>query len=132
FEESLKTPVADEYTLGYGFQINPRAYLRVDGVRREWHNFYAQRVNEPTQRIVPPNNIAGDKSVTVNDDEFTNRTYNAVELQGNWNIHTNVLIGGNYTWSTLKGNDVGEGGGTATIRNTPSELVYPEFNNYPN
>lgn len=132
FRESLKTPVADEYTVGYGLQISPRAYLRVDGVRREWHNFYARQVNEPALRIIPPNNVPADMSVTVNDDEFTSRTYNAIELQGNWNMRPNVLIGGNYTWSTLKGNDVGEGGGTATIRNTPGEIFYPEYLNYAN
>jgi outer membrane receptor protein involved in Fe transport len=132
FRESLKTPVADEYTLGYGFQINPRAYVRIDGVRREWHHFYARQVNEPLARIIPPNNIPGDMSVTVNDDDFTTRKYNAIELQGNWNVSQNLVLGGNYTHSTLKGNDVGEGGGTATIRNTPSELFYPEFFNYPN
>jgi len=132
FRESLQTPVADEYTLGYGFQVSPRAYVRVDGVRREWHHFYARQVNEPALRIIPPNNIAGDMSVTVNDDDFTNRTYNAIELQGNWNMRSNFTVGGNYTWSTLKGNDVGEGGGTATIRNTPGEIFYPEFLNYAN
>ena len=132
FRESLQTPVADEYTLGYGFQVSPRAYVRIDGVRREFHHFYARQVNEPALRIIPPNNIPGDMSVTVNDDEFTERKYNALEFQGNWNVRTNLMVGGNYTWSTLKGNDVGEGGGTATIRNTPAEIFYPEYLNYAN
>ena len=130
FRESLQTPSADEYTLGYGMQITSRAAARVDLVRREWHNFYARQVNEPALRIIPPNNIAGDMSVTVNDNEFTNRTYNAVELQLNWAPMNNFSVGGNYTWSKLWGNDVGEGGGTATIRNTPGEIFYPEYLNY--
>jgi hypothetical protein len=130
FRESLLTPSADEFTVGYGMQVTPRAALRVDLVRREWHNFYARQVNEPALRIVPPNNIAGDMSVTVNDDEFTRRKYEAVELQGNWSATSNFFIGGNYTWSKLRGNDVSEGGGTATIRNTPGEIFYPEYLSY--
>jgi hypothetical protein len=130
FRGSLLTPTADEYTLGYGTQITPRASARVDLVRRQWHNFYARQVNEPALRIIPPNNIAADMSVTVNDDEFTRRKYDAVELQGNWSATSNFSVGGNYTWSKLWGNDVSEGGGTATIRNTPGEIFYPEYLNY--
>ena len=130
FRESLQTPSADEFTIGYGMQVTPRAALRVDLIRREWHDFYARQVNEPSLRLVPPNNVAGDMSVTVNDDQFTNRSYNAVELQGNWAPLTNFTVGGNYTWSKLWGNDVGEGAGTATIRNTPGEIFYPEYLNY--
>ena len=130
FRDALKTPSADEYTIGYGMQVTPRAAVRLDLVRREWHDFYARQVNEPALRIIPPNNIAADMSVTVNDDEFTSRTYNAVELQGNWAPMSNFTIGGNYTWSKLWGNDVGEGAGTATIRNTPGEIFYPQYLNY--
>ncbi|HEX6084061.1 MAG TPA: TonB-dependent receptor [Thermoanaerobaculia bacterium] len=130
FRESLATPTADEYTIGYGLQISPRAALRLDVVRREWNNFYARQVNEPGLYITPPNNVLGDMSVTVNDNEFTSRTYDAVSLQGNWAARSNLTFGGNYTWSKLWGNDVGEGAGTATIRNTPGEIFYPEYLDY--
>ena len=131
FLDSLKTPIADELTLGYGMQIGPRAHLRIDGVRREWKNFYARRVNEPGKVMTPPNNVLQDLSITVNDNDFTERTYDAITLQGQWNW-SKLLVGGNYTWSHLQGNDIGEGGGTATIRNTPGQIFYPEFLNYPN
>ena len=130
FRESLETPAADEISFGYGLQLTSRAAVRVDLVRREWENFYARQINEPALRIVPPNNVAGDMSVTVNDNEFTERQYNAVMLHGNWAPSSRFNVGGNYTWSTLEGNDVGEGAGTATIRNTPGEIFYPEFLSY--
>jgi outer membrane receptor protein involved in Fe transport len=132
FKSSLKTPSVDEFTVGYGMQIGHNGYLRTDLIHREWHNFYAAEIDTPSLRINPPSPIPPvDMRFTVNDDKFTKRKYNGVELQGGW--HRNQLnLGGGYTWSTLKGNDVSEGAGTATIRNTPSELVYPEFNNYAN
>ena len=130
FRGALQTPAADEITVGYGLQVTPRAAVRVDLVRREWENFYARQVNEPALRIVPPNNVAGDMSVTVNDNEFTEREYNAVMLHGNWAPLSSFSVGGNYTWSKLEGNDVGEGAGTATIRNTPGEIFYPEYLSY--
>jgi hypothetical protein len=130
FRESLQTPYADEFTVGYGLQVTPRAALRLDVVRREWGNFYARQVNEPALRIVAPNGAASDMSVTVNDNDYTEREYNAVTLQGNWAPMSSLSIGGNYTWSKLEGNDVGEGGGTATIRNTPGEIFYPQYLGY--
>jgi outer membrane receptor for ferrienterochelin and colicin len=130
FRESLQSPATDEITVGYGMQVTPRAALRVDLIRREWNNFYARQVNEPTLRITPPNNVASDMSVTVNDNDYTEREFNAVQLQGNWSPQSNFSVGGNYTWSTLEGNDVGEGAGTATIRNTPGEIFYPQYLSY--
>jgi outer membrane receptor protein involved in Fe transport len=129
FKGSLKTPSVDEITAGYGFQIGHNGFVRTDIVHREWHNFYAAEVDTPALRIIPPNNVASDMRYTVNDDQFTRRKYNGVEIQGGWRIKA-FNIAGNYTWSTLKGNDVSEGAGTATIRNTPGELFYPEYNTY--
>jgi hypothetical protein len=129
FAGSLKSPSADELGLNYGVALGRNAFARVDVIRREWHNFYAAQVTDPAGRIVPPNNIASDLQLTVNDDEFTKRTYNAVELQSGWSRGA-IQLGGSYTWSRLKGNDVSEGAGTATIRNTPGEMFYPQFLSY--
>ncbi len=129
FRESLKTPAADEYALGYGVQLGRTAYARLDGIHRRWHNFYAREVDTPALRLTPPNNVAADMSFTVNDDQFTKRTYDAVELQAQWQPGR-FSLGGNYTWSKLWGNDVGESAGSATIRNNPGELFYPQYLNY--
>jgi outer membrane receptor protein involved in Fe transport len=131
FKGSLKSPSADELNASYGLQLTRNAYIRIDGVHREWHNFYAREVDTPALRIIPPNNIAADMSYTVNDDKFTKRRYNGVDLQGAWQ-KGHFSLAGNYTWSRLTGNDVDEGAGTATIRNTPGQIFYPEFFNYAN
>jgi len=129
FPHSLKSPAADELTLGYGVQLGRNAYAKIDGVHREWHNFYAAQITDQNQQVTPPNGIVNDILFTVNDDEFTKRKYNAIELQGQWQA-TAFYAGGNYTWSTLKGNDVAEGAGTATIRNRPGQIYYPEYLDY--
>jgi carboxypeptidase family protein/TonB-dependent receptor-like protein len=129
FKDSLKSPAADEYSLGYGVQLGHSAYARLDGIHRKWHNFYAAEVDTPALRLTPPNNVASDMRFTVNDDQFTKRTYDAVELQSQWN-RGHFTVGGNYTWSKLWGNDLGEGSGTATIRNNPGEIFYPEYLQY--
>lgn len=130
FRTALQTPATDELTFGYGMQVTQRAALRVDLIRREWKNFYARQVNEPALRIIAPNGSASDMSVTVNDNDFTERKFNAIQFQGNWSPMNSLFMGGNYTWSKLEGNDVGEGAGTATIRNTPGEIFYPQYLSY--
>jgi outer membrane receptor protein involved in Fe transport len=129
FKGSLKSPSADELNMSYGLLIGRNGYARIDGVHREWHNFYAAEDDTPSQRLIPPNNIAADMQFTVNDDKYTKRRYNAIELQGGWQ-KAGLNVGGNYTWSRLWGNDVSEGAGTATIRNTPGQIYYPEFLSY--
>ena len=126
FKGSLKSPSADELAAGYSLQLGRTAFMRIDGINRKWHNFYAAEVDTPALRIIPPNNAAADMRYTVNDNKFTTRTYQALELQMQWQPGR-FSLGGNYTWSKLKGNDLGEGGGTATIRNNPGELFYPEY-----
>jgi hypothetical protein len=129
FKGSLKSPSADELNLGYAALIGRNGYARIDGVHREWHNFYAAEDDTPALRLTPPNNVAADMQYTVNDDKYTKRRYNAIQLQGGWQ-RSRINAGGSYTWSRLWGNDVSEGAGTATIRNTPGEIYYPEFLSY--
>ena len=131
FPESLRSPSVDEITLGYGVQVTRNSFLRLDAVHREWSNFYAAQINSPTQKKTPPNGIVNDLVFTINDDEFSERKYQGLSIQGGW-TPGRLNIGGNYTWSKLRGNDVPEGGGTATIRNTPGEIFYPEYLNYAN
>ena len=41
--EPLKSPYADRVLAGTSRQLGSRGTLRVDGVWREYHNFYSQR-----------------------------------------------------------------------------------------
>jgi hypothetical protein len=129
FDASIASPSVDEITVGYGTQLRSNAYAKVDLVSREWKNFYAGRLTTATGKATDPFGNVGDQSVTTNDDRETERTYRGVQLQGQWTPNR-FIIGGGYTYSRLRGNDEGEGAGTATIRNLPNSMWYPEYLDY--
>jgi len=131
FEESLTSPSVDEFTIGYGTRIGNNAYVKADFITRDWNNFYAGRLNLSTGQSLDAFGNRGDVAVTENDDGSIKRKYNGVQFQAQW-TPKRFLVGATYTYSELKGNDDGEGGGTATIRNLPLETWYPEYQGYPN
>ena len=128
--EPISSPYVREVTVGFGTQLTQRAFARVDLIRRDWHDFYATRLNTTTGTFTAPNGAKGDLAVLINDDENLSREYNGIQTQVNWNPGR-FNIGGGYTWSTLKGNDVPEGDGTAGVTNQFGQY-YPEYLNYEN
>lgn len=130
FEKSLTSPSVDEFTLGYGTRIGRAAFAKVDYIHRNWDNFYARRLTLETGQVTDPFGNVADQSVTENDSGQIQRKYNGIQVQAQWQPGR-FAVGANYTYSTLKGNDDGEGAGTATVRNTPLDIFYPEYLNYP-
>ena len=128
FHGSLKSPSVDERTIGYAIQLHSGS-LRADYVRRDWHNFYAFRVDRTTGQQTSdlgPLDVAW----VVNDNSETIRAYRAIQLQGNWR-REHLQIGGGYTWSRLWGNDDAEDGvALLQPRNLPLSLWYPELLGY--
>ena len=49
--EPLKSPNADEYTVGTSRSLGGRGTLRVDGVWRSYHDFYSQRADMSTGSV---------------------------------------------------------------------------------
>ena len=128
---NLKSPGLDEYTVGAGGQVGRNGFLRADYQYRKWNNFYTQFANTSTGKVFDPlSNANVDLSLITNSDDFS-RVYHAVLMQGGYRFFNRLNFGGNYTYSTLKGNIVGEssGGGPGTAL---SGQNYPEFNNYAN
>jgi hypothetical protein len=126
--EPIASPYVREVVVGFGSQLAPRAFVRLDLISREWDNFYQTRVDLGTGRFTAPNGAKGDLAVLVNDDGFIERTYRAVQTQFQWSPKS-FNIGGGYTWSRMEGNDVPEGDGTAGVPNSFGHF-YPEFLNY--
>jgi len=126
----ITSPFVDEITLGYGHQFGSTAYVKLDLVKRDWHDFYGLMVNSTTGSITAPNGAVNDLAVLVNEDSFLKRYYRAAQLQFNWRALNRVNIGGGYTLSTLRGNDTSEADGTATSAQTASDIFYPEYTHF--
>ncbi|HEX8172536.1 MAG TPA: TonB-dependent receptor [Thermoanaerobaculia bacterium] len=134
-EDPISSPYVREMVLGFGGQIGSNSFARIDLINRDWHDFYATRLDQGTGRFTannPVNNkpVTGDRAILVNDDENLERRYRGIQTQINWRPGR-FNVGGGYTWSKLTGNDVPEGDGTAAVTNTFGQF-YPEYLNYTN
>jgi outer membrane receptor for ferrienterochelin and colicin len=132
FEKSLTSPSVDEFTVGYGTRIGRTAFAKVDYIHRNWDNFYSRNLTLATDiKVTDPFGNVSDQGLTENDDGSIQRKYEGIQVQGQW-TPGRFNAGGSYTYSTLKGNDDGEGAGTATVRNVPLKTFFPEYFSYPN
>ena len=130
FDESLQSPWMDEITLGYSLAFNNRSFIRVDYIDREWGDFYAIRRTLETGKATDPTGLVVDQGVIENSRGGLERSYRAVQLQGNFRPWNPVTIGGNYTWSELRGNVEGETSSGATVLTAdPDRPEYSAFEN---
>jgi hypothetical protein len=127
---SIKSPYVNEITGGYGHQFGSTAFVKIDLVKRDWRDFYGLMVNSTTGSITAPNGVTNDLAVLVNDNSFVKRTYRAAQMQFNWRALSRLNVGGGYTFSKLRGNDIGEADGTATSPQTASDIFYPEYTHF--
>lgn len=130
FEKSLNSPWMDEYTLGYSLALSSRTFLRMDYIDRVWGDFYAIRRTLETGKVTDPTGLVVDQGVIENAEDGLERKYKAVQLQGNFRAFENLTVGGNYTWSELRGNVDGESSsGATTLTSNPDRPEYTGFEN---
>jgi hypothetical protein len=122
---TLKSPHADEYTIGLSSAIGRRGMARIDYVHREFGNFYASRIDMTTGKFETPSGARGDASLIENRENGLERKYDGVNLQAQYRLRDRLNLGGNYTWSQAIGNFVGETGPNGPI--TASIGVRPEY-----
>jgi hypothetical protein len=136
---SLKSPYMDEYTLGYGVELTPTTFLRTDFIHRKWGDFYVTRRDTTTGKNTTPTGASVDVGFIENSSSGLSRTYNAVQLQGQSRLRKYLTIGGNYTYSKLRGNVEGEEFNNATVTigaigtsgsNVYTMPEYPEYTNF--
>lgn len=126
---TLKSPGMDEWTVGLGSQLGTNGFVRVDYQNRTWNNFYTNAANTHIGKVFDPLVGVGGANVDLtlvrNSDDFV-RKYNAFLAQASYRLFNRVNLGANYTWSTLKGNYVGEssGGGPGAVG---GKDYFPEF-----
>ncbi|HEX6095846.1 MAG TPA: TonB-dependent receptor [Thermoanaerobaculia bacterium] len=140
--ENLTAPSMDEYSVGYGAQIGPRAYFRADFIHRKWNDFYVVRRDLTTGQVAlpPPSTAFVDQGVIETGNSDLERDYNGIQTQGQYRITDALTFGGNYTWSRLRGNVEGEQfnnatvlagcNGTATVPGTDSGVCQPEYQGF--
>ncbi|HWW61470.1 MAG TPA: TonB-dependent receptor, partial [Thermoanaerobaculia bacterium] len=123
FDHSLKAPSMDEVVLGYGFTIGSNGYFRADAMHRDWKDFYVVRRTLATGKAADANGTIVDIGLIENASSNLERKYNALQLEGTYRLFDIFNVGGNYTWSKLRGNVEGESASGAT--------GLTDFNNYP-
>ena len=129
--EPLKSPYVGEYTLGAGGQIGSKGFVRADYIHRKWKNFYTGETNLGTGQVFDPlANGPVDISIVTTTNDFK-REYNALQIQTSYALFTRLNLGGNYTYSTTKGNHGAETSGSGPVANT-GPLSYPEYFGYAN
>jgi hypothetical protein len=126
----LRSPRADEWTVGASTDAGGRGFVRADVISRQWKDFYTTRANRDTGTVFDP---LADTTVDVywitNSNEFERR-YRALQLQAGYNVTPAIHFGANYTYAKLTGNYEGET--AAGPMATDSAGSYPEIQGFAN
>jgi hypothetical protein len=123
-KNSLNSTNATEWTLGMSKRFGSRGLVRVDYVNRKFGDFYALKRDTTTGTITTPNGTF-DKGYYVNVNSPLDRKYYAVQFQFSYHPWDVLTIGGNYTYSRLRGNVDTENTTSGPI--TSGIYTYPEY-----
>ncbi|MGK2859205.1 MAG: TonB-dependent receptor [Thermoanaerobaculia bacterium] len=126
----LQAPGMDEYSIGFASQVGQSGYVRLDYIDREWNNYYGNFTDQSTGQVTEPNTGARTDLTLVRNTDLLYRTYQGVSVQGQYRIGSRVSVGGNYTWSELKGNAEGEGTAGGPQADGGWILQYPEYQGF--
>lgn len=122
----LVSPQMTEYSVGYGAQIGSKGFVRGDVILRDWANFYTATTNMETGQVQDDLGNEFDLTIVGNNDAGLVREYKGFQFQGGYRILDNLNLGGNYTWSELKGNADSETANNATVTIGAVDN-YPEY-----
>jgi hypothetical protein len=122
--EPLKSPYAHEFALGTSRQLGSRGTIRVDGIFREFRDFYSQRVDTTTGKVTDDLGNRYDLFLIENTNAVRRR-YSGLTSQVNYRVMSGLDVGGNYTLSRLWGNFDGE---TSSAGPSVSQVEsFPEY-----
>ena len=127
---TLKAPGMDEWTIGAGSQLTTNTYVRADYIDRKWNNFYGSFTNLQTGQVTEPTTGQPADLTLVRNTDLFNRTYRAVQLQAQTRVFSRLNLGGNYTYSKLRGNYEGETSGSGPVSVGGWLLQYPEYQGF--
>jgi hypothetical protein len=122
---SLASPHANEYVLGVSGNIGDRGTFRADAVRREFKDYYDLQRDTITGRVINPISGASlDLGLIVNSNDYR-REYTGLHTQFAYKFSDRLNVGGNWSWSHLIGDIVGETSGSGPTRG--GIHTYPEY-----
>jgi len=124
--DTLRSPAADELTVGVSKRLGNRGLVRADVVYREFGDFYSNRTDTSTGQVDALGFGALDLTLVGNyGDDVLEREYLGLHLQGRYRLNDRLTLAGNYTLSENEGNIEGE---TVTSGPIPSDPNgYPEY-----
>ncbi|MCU0482674.1 MAG: TonB-dependent receptor [Chloroflexi bacterium] len=123
--ESLTSPSADELTIGAAKRLGKNGLIRFDYVSRTFHDFYISRTDMTTGTATDPYGQQFDRTFVENDDTVLERAYEALMVSASYRLNDTMSLGGNWTYSELRGNNNGENGGSGPL--TSGVFQYPEY-----
>jgi outer membrane receptor protein involved in Fe transport len=121
----LSSPKVHEYVLGIGGTLGKNVVYRVDGVRREYKDFYMTLRDRSTGIVTDSTGAEFDLGYIVNSN-VPQREYTGLHSSLSFRAG-NLNLAANWTWSHMIGNFVGETSGSGPV--TSTFLSYPEYVN---
>ena len=124
--KDLKSPYAQENTIGFTKRLGSRGLFRMDYIHREYHDLYSTRVDMSTGSVTDSLGNVSDLKI-IGNDNILQKKYDGVNLQASYRLSDTWQLAGNYTWSHSYGNYEGETAGSGPISNTSNPYYYPEY-----
>ena len=121
---SLVSPNANEFVFGLAGAIGTRGSFRADVVRREYRDFYDLKRDMTTGKVTDSNGAVYDLGLVVNTNDYR-REYTGLHTQFAYKLGERLNVGGNWTWSHLIGNIIGENATSGSIQG--AQNLYPEY-----
>jgi len=121
---SLASPNVQEWSAGVTRRLGSRGTVRIDGVIRSYHDFYATRVDTSTGIVSNSFGQRFDLGVIENTNAIE-RSYKAINALIQYRPGDRVTLAGNYTLSHAYGNWDGETVGSGPV--TSGVVNYPEY-----
>ncbi len=125
----LKSPTMEEIYLGYSYSFGGQGYIRANYIHREWDDFYTNWTNLETGTVSNALGQVFDLELVGTNATGLSREYDGLQVQGSYRFNRSMSLNGNYTWSELRGNAVGEASNSATdsigaINNYPEYIDF--------
>ncbi len=127
-KDTLKSPYADEFTVGVSGNVANKLAYRVDFVRRKFGDFYNVVRNTTTGQTTDGLGTYFDLGI-VNNTNSVERNYTAMQTQLSYRM-PGLNVGANWTWSHTLGNFDGENATSGPIQNSTES--YPEYKAFAN